>query len=302
MSTFCNAAGSQTKFYTEPGAAPHTFDSSSERWSLVSDGVRKQQAILQSQGMRGERGAHISQVRKGQQTIGGTIEVEPSPLFFDAWLPRILGGAESSDSFPLAETLQSFGILADRDSQTYEYTDCKVNSATLSGSGGLLRMTIDIVAKTEVSGTPAPTVSLGTADGDAPYQFADLTVSMDSGSRSLTDFSLTINNNLETIYYHNLTPQCFVPGMREITLTANAHLDDTEEAALYDVSEDGIAAALTLTNGNMSTVFNLTRFSPEPSTPVATTQGAFFLPLSGAVRGSGSTAAIVVTNDSDNAS
>lgn len=295
----CNAHSTQTAFYVEPGSAPHTFDSSSERYAVTADGLRKQGTILQAGGMRGSRGRHVADVREGPYTVSGSVTMEPTPAGLDLWLPRILGAAEASDVFAVAETLPSFGVLADRDSETFQYTDCVVSRATLRGQSGFLTLTLDIVGKTEVTGTSVPAVSLGTTAAHAPYQFADLAVNMAGGTRHVTDFTLTVDNSISSLFFHSLTAECLNPGERIITLSANAKLNDTEVAALYGQDAEGAAATLTLTNADMSTAIALTRFSPPDQSPTFSGKGEFYLPLVGEVRGHGTTEAIIVTHDSN---
>src|SRR5688572_14091518 len=135
----------------EDGATP-TFDSSSDTWDFnPGSDIVKSQPILNAQGLAGTRVKDVSRTRFGPYTVGGTLTIEPSPAFFGAWLPRVMGGGTATTP-TLEDALLEFGVMADRGADVYKYLGCVVNRMTLSGrAGGLIECALDIIGKTETA-------------------------------------------------------------------------------------------------------------------------------------------------------
>jgi hypothetical protein len=282
----------------EPGAAPHTFDTSSEPYEFVSESVQKKGKILDTAGIRGTRSHHAARTRPGTHEVGGSITLHPSPADLDLLLPRILGAAESADTFNLAETLPAFGILIDRVAETFEYTDCKVGKATFKGSaGGLVELVLEILGATEIVGTAFPSLALATSAAAAPYVFSDGVLTLQSAARKMMDFELVIDNGLNARFTNSQSATSITPQDRTITLkTTNPFTAD--EADLYGQANEGAAGTLVLTNGAMSTTFAFAALQVPDMSPVVGGKQEIPLVLEMTARMSGSTRELVVTHDS----
>lgn len=299
MALTLGSTAAQAAWYVEPGGSAHTFDSSSERYELVRESVSKQGVILDTNGIRGTRSHHSIRTRAGSYEAGGTVVTHPDPVGLDLWLPRILGGTESADSFPLAEALPAFGMLFDRVGGTFEYKDCYVNRATFRGQQGqLVELEMDIWAAQEATGTSAPSVSLGTAANNAPYVFSDGVLTIFSGARTMMDFECVIDNHLERRFANSLVATSITPQDRTVTLRCTTPFTSTELSALYGTATAGVTGTLVLTNGGMSTTFTFGVLQLPDRSPNLTSKTEIKLGLEMTARMTGSTREIVITHDS----
>ncbi|MEQ8788876.1 MAG: phage tail tube protein [Pirellulaceae bacterium] len=290
--------GVQARLCMEPGAAPHTFDASSEPYEFLAESLRKRTALLDTSGIRGTRSHHAARTRVGAHAVSGSISLHPSPGDLDHLLPRILGADEASDVFVLAETLPSFGVLIDRVAETFQYTDCRVSKATFRGSaGGLVLLVLDIVGVAEVTGVSFPSLLLDTTAQAAPYTFSDGVLTLQSAQRQMMDFELVIDNGLQARFTNSQTATSIVPQDRIVTLkTTNPFTSD--EVDLYGQPAVGAAGSLMLTNGQMSTTFAFAALQSPDTSPVVPGKQEIPLVLEMTARMTGTTRELIVTNDS----
>lgn len=245
------------KLYVEPGSSPYTFDSSSERWEFVTETLQEIGTLAESQTTLGTRFKDVAQTRKGTKSVGGDIVFEPSKTWFDLWLPRILGAAESTDTFDVAESLPSFAVLVDRVYTTPTYQTCYVNRFSLRGSvGQIVQGTVNIVGLSR-STASAPSVTLTYSDaGDMPYVFSDTSLSLGAEAMAFSDFELTVENNLIVKFNNSVNATSICPGPSRIMLRAKVDPNSTTPySTLGVVATTGIAGVLTLTNGIASTTW-----------------------------------------------
>jgi hypothetical protein len=181
----------------------------------------------------------------------------------------------------------------------FQYTDCKVSKATFRGSaGGMIELSLDIVGKTEVTGTSYPAISLSTATNARPYMFFESVVTMEAGSRAVEDFELTIDNQIQSFFRNSQTANTLLETGRLVTFKCTSPFTSTEMSALYGQEASEAAAAITITNGNMSTVATLGRLQIPDRSPVVDGQPEIRLVLEGVARGTAGGADISFTNDS----
>lgn len=296
--------GSQATIYIEPGAAAHTFDSNSERYPFVSCSLKKTASYIDNNEIRGTRSHAKERIRAGTYSVAGQLVWHPSPADLDLWLPRIMGATESTDTFAFGESLANFafGALVVRDFKTHEYTDCKVSKAVFEsaeGGDGLLKLTLDIVGKTEVTGTSAPSVALGTASNHAPYTHFDCAsgVSLGGSARDTKSLRITIDNFIESYFNNTQTADELKETDRLVQLEWSGPYT-SDEFALYDHAAAGIAGAVTYTNGNMSTIFTFGNLKAPSVSPDVAGKGEITMPLTFTAFKSGSTEVLVVTHDS----
>lgn len=299
-----DAQGALTRLFVEPGAAPHTFDSSSESYEFVSESVKKRGRVIGGNGIRGTRSSPKERTRLGAYTVGGRIVFNPDPGMLDLWLPRILGGSESADSFPLAEALPSFGLLFNRVTTTFEYKDCQVSRAMFHGKAGpgdgdadLVELIVEVMAKDEATGTSAPSVTLSTASNTAPYVHSDATFSFNSAARQPREWWVMIDNHLQARWVNSLTATRISARDRTVVCRIAIPYDD-DAANLYTQSAAGASGTVTLTNGAMSTLFTFGNLQSVKESPVTPGKTELELYLNMVARSDGGTKELVVTSDS----
>lgn len=271
--------------------------------------VKKIGRILDSSGIRGTRSLVADRTRSDGYDVAGSIVCHPSPAFLDIWLPYILGAAESTDTFALAETLdsQEFSLLVDHGPKRQLFDDCKVNAATFkSTEGGHLELTLDIMGKTAgaLVDTVFPSISIPTDAHDMPFLHSDLAITLAGvGSRIVTDWDLKIDNALRARRGNSLTATALLETDRIITSRCVVPFSSSPDATdLYDIAAAGIAAAWTFTNA-ASTGLVLTFTAgiyqvPTEGPELTSRNDEVLLNLNGQLRKSDSTMELVITNDS----
>jgi hypothetical protein len=299
-----DAQGALTRFYVEPGAAPHTFDSSSETYEFTHESLKKRGRHVDTNGIRGTRDKPKERSRVGAYTVGGQIGLHPDPAMLDLWLPRILGGSETADAFPLAETLPAFGLLFNRVTTTFEYKDCQVARAMFHGKAGpgdgdpdIVELMLEIWAKDEVTGTSAPSVNQSTASNTAPYMHSDATFSLNSAARQPREWWVMIDNHLQRRWVNSLTATRISARDRTVVCRIAIPYDD-DAANLYTQSSAGASGTVTLTNGNMSTLFTFGNLKVDQESPVTPGKTELELYVNMVARSSTTTPSLAVTHDS----
>jgi hypothetical protein len=279
-----------SRFYVEPDAAPHTFDVNSESYEFLYESVQKRQKIVGGQGIRGTREESQESTRLGAYTVGGRIAMNVNPLMLDLWLPRILGTAENADSFALAESLPSFGLLFNRVTQTFQYTDCVVSRA-------MFRV-LEVVGKTETTGTSAPAVSIATtATSTQDYLISDGVFTFASSAREVKEFVILIDNHIQPRWVNSLTATALCPRGRTIAVQARLPYD-SGTSNLYGQARAGAAGTIVFTNSTVSTTFTFGTLQSPDESPIVRGKTEIDLILNLIARKTGSTASLAVSSDS----
>jgi hypothetical protein len=290
---------SEVSYGVTPGAV-------SEPFVFVSESITKKGVIVERAGLRGTRSHVSSDTRVGPYTAGGQLVLEPTPEDLAVWLPRILGApaAGSPPTYDLAETLPSFTLSIDRVAKVFTYAGCKVNRAALHGAqGGLLRLTLDIVAKSEAVAAAGSFPSL-TAGVTQPYIFSDLDLTLASTSREVKQFDLSIDNGLITDRFMNsLTITSAPEGDRTIMLRTT-HAWAAANTDLYAQALAGAAGVLQLTNAlggtpptGYRTTFNFGVLQVPDRSPSVAGRQEVLLNLEMLARRVGSTPELSVVHD-----
>lgn len=276
------------------------FDTSSIPIEIVgAESLAESQTIDETGGTTGTT-EHISErTRLGQKRCSGSIRVPASRLALDTLLPLILGGAESTNVFGLEDTLPEFVMMVDRDEKVYTYSGCRIAKATFSGSSGQMVMVdLDIEAETETEGDAGTFPSLATPT-ETPYRFEDGVLTLQSSTREFTEFSLVIENQLDTEFFQNSLTRVDIPLLDRIITLGTNHPWSTANLDLIKQDLAGAGGSLVLTNTELtSNVLTFTFGTVQYPTRTPGTQKAQVtkLPLEGMVRKVGSTASLVVTN------
>jgi hypothetical protein len=268
-----SVSGFSGRFAVEPGAAPHTFDASSERWKFTKDTVKRTVPLLVSEGITGTRSQAVDMAVPGEYSVGGQLEINPSFLFWDLWLPRILGAAESTDTFNIAETLQEWGMISDRGAEIVQYDSMKVSKMELRFAPGLLVCTLDVMGleADEAGAVTFPAASFSAAASTRLQTYHASTFSLeptDDGAGIVREGIITVDNMLEAMPGAGIG---FAESLREsgrlvtLSLTNAMSADDWEEIYGTETPWD---ATVTLAHENMSTVFTLRNLLCPRDTPV----------------------------------
>ena len=162
----------------------------------------------------------------------------------DTLLPYICGTAESANVFALADTIPEFYLMIDRGAKVFTYSGCRIAKATFSGTkGDFLFLDLDIEAETETVGD-AGTYPALTVPTEKPYLFADGVLTLQSSTRVFENFSLTIENQLNTELFGNNLTRYDIPLINRVITLATDHPWDTDNTDLIKQDLDGAAGTL----------------------------------------------------------
>lgn len=222
--------------------------------------------------IRGTRSHPQERVNQGLIDISGSIWMNPTPDELDNLLPRILGGSENLDVFPVAETVPSFVVAIDRVARVHTYSGCKVNRAIFSGRKGQpVTLELQIIGASVSEGAAGSFPSL-TPSSQTPYVFHEGVLTLQASSRSFDQFVLIVDNRLEREYNNSRTATDIVARDRAVFLATSTPYTATETDLLTTPvgSAAGAAATLVFTKGGQSTTFtlaNIKSFARSPNVP-----------------------------------
>lgn len=279
------------------------FDSGSFQYEFESESIQRKDTFVEAHGMRGSRSRASTRTRIGSTVVGGQLVLCPTPVELDQWLPRILGGVESTDVFPLAETIPAWSLLADRYTKRFIYDSMYVDRAVFSWqAGGLLKLTINAEGKSEtISATSFPG-TIPVINGGNPYASGDCTFSLsaDASAAEIQEIEITIDNMLSKDRFMNATTRAQLPALDRL-ITVRAVVPYTaDEVDLHAQTVAGAAGTVTFTNGNQSLLFTFGNLKSPAESPIGTGRnGEAVLNLNmTAYHVVGGARELVVTNDS----
>lgn len=295
----------------EPGAAPHTFNASSERYEFLQENLMRRGRIVGGNEVSGSRSMRSERTRRAANYFAGSILKNIAPAEFATLLPKMMGDNESpAGTFNLAEDIPYFGVLIDRDYGVFEYKDCKVDKWVLRGRAAelgeegepdLLTLQLSIVGSDEATDTswPSPEPALGTTAAYAPYVFTDAcgAITLNGAAREVMEFVIVGDNHVKALYTNCLTPHSLVPRNRIIRARFRLPWNSTN-ADLYNMNYAGATASIVLTNGNMSTTFTFGRLQVPPDSPTIPGKDTIDLVVEGIATMVSTTRELVVVNDS----
>lgn len=273
------------------------FDSSAPRFEVVSSTVKKTSEVLDSMGLLGTRSKREDRTRFGLIRVGGQLAFDVNPLMLDFFLPYIMGTAESTDTYAVADTLPGFDMLHDpfgTGSSATKYTELYVNRASFRFAAGLVRMTLDVVGKTATGGQTFTSAALGaTAATCAPYTFYDtaagITIRSGSGAQEIEEGELIIDNALDVKFRNIQTASSIRAQDRSVTFVANLPLTTTT-LSTYFGDKTAADATIVMTNGTVATTFTLNNFKVADDGPEVGGKDESPLILHGQARGDGTDA------------
>lgn len=253
--------------------------------SVKSCGVVKKQLHTERDGLRGTVQAHSDDVRQSFYTVGGPIVLEPSPAELAALAALAISTANG-------DVLTEFSVVVDRDYSVTTYEGCKIDTFSLKGQPGApCELTIEVFGKT------ANTTGTVTAPASAaPYILDDVTLTLQSNSREIADFTLTINNNLVKDHVMNASTVTHVPeGPRVVALQTSVDYHG-DNSTLLNQAITGAAGSLLLNDGSTSHLFSFGNLKCAHTDPAITSKAAQ-VPLVLDMRAykSGNTADVAIT-------
>jgi len=304
------SSGALGRIAFEPGSGTPTFDGSSERIAFLSESLSESTNIIHSDMIFGTRSFLGSKTRLGTRVVGGQVVLEPSQKFFEDWLDRVLGASPSLNDpttnitrFDIAETLPEFAAKVDKRGSIYIFQDGKCNSMTLSGSdsgNGLLQCTLDLMFKTSSGGS---TWDATIPDIDAApltptafehvLAFHDCVVTIEGTTPAIHSFSLSVNNNLDALFFNSRTVTEFLPTRRDVLFECVSTFSSTEYTNLVGNDEDGTTGSLVITpsglvaGDDVNINFDFQLLHIVDVTPVIGGPGEITLALSGRVTSDG---------------
>jgi hypothetical protein len=282
--------GVQIKLGMDPASTTPT-----EEYECTLTGLAANEQLVDAAGLRGTRIHASERVRQGTRAPHFQISLQPNSLELNNLLPRILGGAENLDSFPLAETLPTFVVVMELSADRWQWIGCKVARAVFSSSQGApLNLELDVEALDVAQvATAFPALSISTAAG--PYMHQDLVATISGTTYQFRDTRVTIDNHLKTDRFFNSQTRTALPEMdRTITWELDGPYGD--QVALYALSVGGVACIATWTNGTRSLQFNSGNVQFPRIPPTINGRDEIMLPLSGIARGLAGGVELTCTN------
>lgn len=277
-------------------AAGTAIASYTEAIEFESESLRKQNSIVDTNGISGTRSHHSERTRFGLDVISGMITLPCSPLLLDLLLPRI-GFSNSGNTWSLTETTPYFDILIDRIAKRYVYGNCKVNSVKFKMTPGqIVTMELDIRGQSEtVAATSFPSIATPL---DYPYVMSDMAGTLVGTARTIMSLEIMIDNALNVRNSNSNTATDITSTDRIVTVTATTPFTSSE-TDLYGQALLGSAGSIVLTNGGCSCTFSFATIQfPDSSPVVSSRNGEIVLEVTGQARMSSTTKELIITNDS----
>ncbi len=266
-----------------------------EAHEILSESLQAKGEITDTDGLRGTRSHASERTAAGIYNVAGQLAYSLDPVLLDLIAPRFMGGSKSTNTIPLADVLPTFDVLIDRVAERFVYAGCYVNKATIRGQQGskAIDTVLDIMGKSEsVSATAFPSITAPTAQ---PYVFSECVLTMQSATRNIMDFELTIDNVLKSRFANSQTATDISPTDRIITFKCTTPFTSAE-TDLYNQALAGAEVTLVITNGSLSATFDMAVVQFPRMSPVVAGRDEIPLQLEGIARMSGSTKELIITN------
>lgn len=300
-------SGSAVQLATKAGSGAVSFanDTGGTRklWEIESESLKKSGTQIDLAGIRGTRARRVESISEGPYSVAGSIILKASPAVLDYFLPFMLGGTESANTFPVAETLPDFSILIDRIATiatrgTFEYSDLKVGKWILRGSKTqAVRLELQLMGKTEIADSEAfPTLSLGTGAAERPYVHEQCSFLYNSVNVPFSSFEISCDNVLEERRENTMTAEDICPTDRIIMVRLDTPWQNVT-APLYDIAPAAGSFIMSAESNDLSCTIDFGRLVQPTDTPNIQNRGRIPWNLQLEARSNGATADIQVTND-----
>jgi hypothetical protein len=263
-------------------------------FEYLSENLVKTGTIIDTGGIRGSRSHIAERVRAGNYTAAGPIDFALTPTEANLLLPWALGGTPivgtpaGKTTFPLGESIPERFVTIDRVARRFTYAGVKVGRLVLSAAEGEpIRWSFETVAKTETDSATAfaPT---GSAPAEAPFVFTDGVLTLLSVTRQFKNFTLTIDNVLDTAFNNSVSATRIDASDRVVSLAITTPFT-ASEIDLYNQAVAGAAGSLIFTNGTVSLEFTFGRLHVPAESPRVAGKGEIPLTMNMIARKTGST-------------
>lgn len=311
MSVNCGSEGAFSALAIDEVGA--TFDADSERYEFLAENIGLREGIVKGLGLTGELDTLSSHLRPGAGYVAGNLMMNISPKEFDLWIPRFLGGTETSNVHSMGSTFPAFDMLIKRDKGTFKYSNCYVTQAMIEcetkiNSEGddepqLIKLTMAILGFDESSGQtwpdPGPDIDL---QNKLYWLSGDSTLTLNSTAYPFDWFRLVINNMMRPRLRNNLRPVCIESHGRSVLIDTLIPHSATAHSNLYNTRLNGagslsFASSKYLGNSDSSTIFTLAKLYQEKQTPQTRGRTETHLPLRlHASKNDNSTDVLTITN------
>jgi hypothetical protein len=155
-----------------------TWSGSEPMYEFFSENIARTRNIGVPNTIRGTRSKLASRARIAPYVYQGVVHIPVNPGDLATLLPWMLGADASGTTFALAESLQSFAMIFDRVTQTFEYSDCVINRAVLHGKArqgnapDFMTLSLEIFAKARATGVTFPASSALTHTARSSFRIA----------------------------------------------------------------------------------------------------------------------------------
>lgn len=305
------AQGAMARLAMKEGTGEIDFSTGATAFPWFRESLQKRATIGHPDVIIGSREEVSERARFSPYFYGGWVVFPLSPGFADFFFPWVLGEDESTNTFALAETLQTFGMLVDKVTGVHEFYNGNVNQVVIEGSTGqgngpnFLTCAVQCIFKNykpPASAESFPSVTLGTTAEFAPLVTEDSDNSGTSrlviggSARPYKKFRLSINNHIQPRYVNSLEPATLCPTRRTINLSAVLPYD-SDNSGLYDAAVAGSSGTLTFVNGTTSIEFAFAALQADVLTPIVPGKTEIDMQLNMAARKASSTSSLIVTID-----
>lgn len=257
--------------------------------------------LIDGNAINGVLDRNIELFRDGAKRVGGPVNMIPNAYEFQQLLQWILGGTPSGAgtvTYPTTQTnnLPEKYVTIDRVAKVFTYTGVKVNRATFRAiQNGPLELSLELVGKSgaEANAGTFPNLTLNIANG--PFVFRDLALSVAATTVKAKEFTLVIDNMLNTDrFFNQQTLESIDQEDRKITFSTSLPYGDYY-ALRSGFTASGTAVTATFTNGGAALAFTMPKVAIPYRDPGTPGKSELMLPVDGDACSSGTTAALTTT-------
>lgn len=227
----CGAVGTLCKMLVQGGSLPRSFNASSERYRVITEGMTLTPKYAGHQWGVGEIGQRAGARRLNALLYEGSFELECSKENLRKWLPRALMSQSAASPFSsqYRPSLNHFDMLLEKEVETFRYNIGLVNELVISGTSSpddpLMRLGVGVVCFSHEEGAayPTPEPPVPNSSGDLPYTFYETELLLNETLElPINRIIVSIKNNLVPVMSQSITAQQFRSMGREITVTGEA--------------------------------------------------------------------------------
>jgi len=301
MAATC-AIGTFGRLAVLQGSSPYVWGGT--RLPFMRENIHKRGKHIHPPVILGTRFEDAERVRTGTNFYGGVVTFPVDPGNLVTLLPLMLGGTPAGTTFPLAETVPTFGCLIDKVTRRFEYLNGAVNRWSLSGTQhgpdgqpNWVTLAIEMWFKSETPDTVFPALTLPKDAQYTAFTFEDVAITMQGAARKPKQFTLMGHNHLHARWVNDLNPVLFCPTRSTVALSVVFPYDDDHDD-LHNLPLTPAAGSLVLANGSISTQFNFGSLVSPDNTPTIPGFTEINQPVIAVARKNGATPSLNVINDS----